>query len=165
MALALSFGIEILLAHIVAYVVSFDSHVWTLRSDLIRPRDELFNAHAHSCLSLSSLSHTITFYIMALALSFGIEIFLAHIVAYVVSFDSQVWILKSDIVRPRSKLSNAHGHSCLSLPSLSHTITYSIMALTISFGIKCFSVYIIAYIVKLDSQVWTLKSDLIWPQY
>ena len=108
------------LFYVVAYVVRFDSQVWILKSDIIRPRYELFNAHCHSCLSLLSLSHTITFCIMALALIFGIKIFLAHIVAYVVSFDSHIRTLKSDIIRPRYELFNAHGHSWLSLPSLSN---------------------------------------------
>ena len=121
------------LAHIVAYVVSFESEVRTLKSDIIRPHYELFNVHYYSCLSLPSLFHPITFSIMPLALSFGIEIFLAQIVAYVVSFYLQVWTLKSNIMWPRYEPFNAHGHSFLSLPSFSHTITYSILALTLRF--------------------------------
>ena len=123
------------LAHIVAYVVSFNSEVRPLKSDIIWPRYELFNAHCYSRLSLPSLSQPITSSIMALALSIGIEIFLAHIVAYVVSLYSQVWTLKSNIIWPRYDLINVYCHSCLSLPSLSYTITYSIIALALSFGI------------------------------
>ena len=70
------------LAHIVAYFVSFDSEVRTLKSNIIRPRYELFNAHCYSRLSLPSLSQPITFSIMALALNLKFQIFLPDIVAY-----------------------------------------------------------------------------------
>ena len=138
------------LAHIVAYIVSFDSLIWTKKVDIIRPRYELFNAHGHSCLSLPYLSHNITLFFIAHAMSFRIQIFLDHTVAYFVSFDSHVWTLKSDIIRPRYELFNAHGHSCLSLPYLLHNITFFFIAHTVNFRIQIFLAHIVAYVVSLD---------------
>ena len=54
------FGIWIFLSHGVAYLVSFDSRFETRKSDIIRPRYELFNACGGSSLSLCSLLHNIT---------------------------------------------------------------------------------------------------------
>ena len=58
--LSSSFGIWIFSSHVVAYIVSFDSSSWSQKSDIIRPRYELFNACCGSCLSLCSLLHNIT---------------------------------------------------------------------------------------------------------
>ena len=69
-------------------------------------------------LSLLDFRDNFTISFMSLALSFRIQLFLDHMVAYVVSFDSHVWTLKSDIIRPHYKLFNAYGRSCLSLPYL-----------------------------------------------
>ena len=165
MALVLSFRIQIFSYHIVVYIVSFHSHLWTLKSNIIRPRYELFNAHGHSCPSLPYLSHNITFSFMALALSFRIRIFSAHIGAYIVSFDSHIWTLKFDILRPRYELCDGCGHCCFSQPYLSHNITFSFMALALSFRIWIFSDHIVAYVVSFDSHIWTLKSDIIRPRY
>ena len=129
------------------------------------PRYELFNAHGHSCPSLPYLSHNITFSFMALALSFRIRIFSAHIGAYIVSFDSHIWTLKFDILRPRYELCDGCGHCCFSQPYLSHNITFSFMALALSFRIWIFSDHIVAYVVSFDSHIWTLKSDIIRPRY
>ena len=51
-----SFGIEIFSFHVVTYIVRFE----TRKSDIIRPRYELFIACSGSCLSLRSLLHNIT---------------------------------------------------------------------------------------------------------
>ena len=50
--------------------------------------------------SLPYLWHNFTFSFMALGLSFKFQIFLACIIAYVVSFDLPIWTLKSDIIYP-----------------------------------------------------------------
>ena len=55
-----SCGIEIFSFHVVAYIVSFDSRFETWKSDIIRPRYELFNACGGSCPSLPCLWHYIT---------------------------------------------------------------------------------------------------------
>ena len=55
-----SFGIDIFSFHVVTYIVSFDSRLETRKSDIIRPRYELFIACGGSCLSLCSLLHNIT---------------------------------------------------------------------------------------------------------
>ena len=55
-----SFGIWIFSSHIIAYIESFDSSSATRKSDIIRPRYELFNACGGSSLSLCSLLHNIT---------------------------------------------------------------------------------------------------------
>ena len=156
---------SVFLAHIEAYVVSIGFRVRTLKSDIIRLRYELFNAHGHSCLSLPYLSHNINFFFIAHSLSFRIQFFLAHIEAYIVSFDSRVWTLKSNIIQPRYELFNAHGHSCLSLPYLSHNITFFFIAHSLSFRIQFFLAHREAYVVSFDSRVWTLKSDIIRPRY
>ena len=51
----LKFGIWIFLSYVVAYIVSFDSRSETRKSDIIRPRYELFNACGRSCPSLPCL--------------------------------------------------------------------------------------------------------------
>ena len=59
--LSSSFGIWIFSYHVVAYLVSFDSRFETRKSDIIRPRYELFNACGGSCPSLPCLWHYVTF--------------------------------------------------------------------------------------------------------
>ena len=58
--LSSSFGIEIFSLHVVTYIASFDSRFETRKSDIIRPRYEVFIACGGSCLSLCSLLHNIT---------------------------------------------------------------------------------------------------------
>ena len=121
--LSSSFGIWIFSSHVVAYIVSFDSRFETREADIIRPRYEVFNACGGSCPSLPCLWHYVTFSFTPLSSSFGIWIFLSHVVAYIVSFDSSSWTRESDIIRPRYEVFNACGGSCLSLCSLLHNIT------------------------------------------
>ena len=47
-------------SHVIAYIVSIDSSSWTPKSDIIRPRYEVFIACGGSCLSLCSVLHNIT---------------------------------------------------------------------------------------------------------
>ena len=58
--LSSSFRIWNFSSHVVAYIASFDSSSWTRKSDIIRPRYEVFNACGGSSLSLCSLLHNIT---------------------------------------------------------------------------------------------------------
>ena len=51
MSLGLSFKIQSLSEHIIAYFVNFDSPIWTLKSDIIRRSYELFDACDRSCLT------------------------------------------------------------------------------------------------------------------
>ena len=132
------FRIHIFSFHIKAYLVSFDSLFWTLKSDIVRPRYERFNAQGHACLSFPYVSHNITFFLIAHAQTSRIKIFSADIKAHIVSFDSLLWTRKSDIVRPRYELFNAQGHSCLSLPYVSHNITFFFLALPLIFRIRFF---------------------------
>ena len=125
----LEFGIQIFSSHVVAYLVSFDSRFETRKSDIIRPRYELFNACGRSCPSLPCLGHYVTFSFTPLSSSFGIWIFSSHVVAYIVSFDSSSWTRKSDIIRPRYEGLIACGGSCLSLCSLLHNITLAFPSL------------------------------------
>ena len=83
-----SFGIWIFSSHVVAYLVSFDSRFETRKSDIIRPRYELFNACGGSCPSIPCLWHYVTFSFTPFSSSFGIWIFLSHVIDYLVSFDS-----------------------------------------------------------------------------
>ena len=64
-----SFRVWIFSSHVEVYIVSFDSWSWTWKSDIIRPRYELFNACGGSCPSLPCHSHNITlpFYSFILA--------------------------------------------------------------------------------------------------
>ena len=110
-------------SHVVAYIVSIDSRFETRQSDIIRPRYEHFNTCGRSCPSLPCLGHYVTFSFTPLSLSFGIRIFLSHVVAYLVSFDSRFKTQKSDNIRPHYELFNAYGGSSLSLCSLLHNIT------------------------------------------
>ena len=114
--------------------------------DIIRPRFELFNACGGSGLSLCSLLHniTLTFSFTPLGSSFGIWIFLSHVVAYLVSFHSRLETRKSDIIRPRYEVFNACGGSCPSLPCLWHYVTFSFTTLSSSFGIWIFSSHVVA---------------------
>ena len=97
----LEFGIWIFSSHVVAYIVIFDSRFETRKSDIIRPRYELFNACGGSCPSLPCLWHYLTISFTPLSSSFGIGIFSSHVVAYIVSFGSSSWTWKYDIIRPR----------------------------------------------------------------
>ena len=55
----------------------------------------------------------------------------------------------------------ACGCSCLSLPYLWHNFTFSFMSLGLSFKIQILSEDIIAYFIRFNSPIWTLKSDII----
>ena len=55
--LSSTFGFWIFTSHVVAYIVSFDSISRTRKSDIIRPRYELFYACGGSCPSLPCLWH------------------------------------------------------------------------------------------------------------
>ena len=118
-----------------SYIVSFDSSSWTRKSDIIRPRYEVFIACGGSCPSQPCLWHYVTFSFTPLSSIFGIWIFLSHVVAYLVTFDSRFETRKSDIIRPRYDLFNACGGSCPSLPCLWHYVTFSFTPLSSSFGI------------------------------
>ena len=72
---------------------------------------------------MSLTQHYLTVPFTPLSSSFGIWIFLSHVVAYAVSFDSRLETRKSDIIRPRYEVFIACGGSCLSLRSLLHNIT------------------------------------------
>ena len=113
-----SFGIWISSSHVVAYIVSFDSRFETRKSDIIRARCELINVCGGSCPSLPYLGHYIIFLFIPLSSSFRIQIFLSHVVAYIVIFDSRSSTRRSDIIRPRYELFNACGGSYPSLPYL-----------------------------------------------
>ena len=133
--LSSSFGIEIISFHVVTYIVSFHSGLETRKSDIIRPRYELFIACGGSCPSLPCLWHDLTFSFIPLSSSFRIEIFSSHVVAYIVSFDSRFESRKSDIIRPHYELFNACGGSCPSLACLWHYITihfHSILSARVS---------------------------------
>ena len=54
--LSSSFGICIFSSQVVAYIVSFDSSSWNRKSDIIRPRYEVFNV------LVAHLSHYVVFY-------------------------------------------------------------------------------------------------------
>ena len=101
-------------SHVVAYLVSFYSRFETRKSDIIRPRYEVFNACGESSLSLCSLLHNITLPFHSL-LSARVSVFG---LAYIVSFHSRFESRKSDIIRPRYEVFNACGGSCPSLPCL-----------------------------------------------
>ena len=160
-----SFRIWIFSSHVVAYIVSFDSGSWTRKSNILRPRYQLFNACGGWCPSPRCLSHYLTFSFIPLTLSFGIWIFSFHIIAYIISFDSKSWTRKSNIIRPCYELFNACGGSCPSLPCLWHYLTFSFISLTSSFGIWILSSHVVANIVSFDSRSWTRKSDIIRPGY
>ena len=113
----------------------FDSRSWTRKSDIIRPRYELFNACGDLCSSLPSFYHYLTFSFIPLSPCFEIWIFSSHVAAYTLSFDSRSWTRKSDIIRPRYEVFNAWGDWCPSLPSFWHYLTFSFTSLNLSFGI------------------------------
>ena len=108
---------------LIPYIVSLDPSSWTRKSDIIWPRYELFNACGGSSPSLPYLWRNITTWFIPLSSSFVIWFFSAHVVAYIVSFDSSSWTRQSDIIRPHYELINACGGSCLSLCGLLHNIT------------------------------------------
>ena len=112
------------LSHIVAYIVSFDSRSWTRKSDIIRPRYELFIVCGGSYPSTLSFKQPyLTFSFTPLISNFVIWSFSSHVVSYIVSFYSRHWTRKSYIIQPRYELFNACGGSCPSLPCLWHNIT------------------------------------------
>ena len=133
MSLALNFEIEILSMHIISYFISFDSPIWTLKSDIIRGSYELYDSRGWSCESLSDFCNNFSFLFMFLTLNFEIMILLRHIIACFFSFDSSIWTLKSDIIRGSYELSNACGSSCPSLLYLWHNFTFSFVSLAHNF--------------------------------
>ena len=74
--------------------------------------------------------------------------------------DSRVYLLQG-----RYELSHQCGRSSLSIPDLWHNFTFSFMSLALSFKIQTWSCYIIEYVFRFDSPIWTLKSDIIWGCY
>ena len=71
-SLSWSFEIWIFSSYVVAYIVRFDSSPWSRKSDIIRPRYQLFNACGGSYPSLPCLWHYLTFLFIALSPTFGI---------------------------------------------------------------------------------------------
>ena len=69
----LSFKIQILSFHMIAYFFSFDLPIWTPKSDIIRGIYELFDACGHSCLSLPYLWYNFTFSFMSLGPNLKIQ--------------------------------------------------------------------------------------------
>ena len=110
MSLSVKFEIKILTWHIIAYFVSFQSPILTLKSNIIRRSYNSCDACGRSCVYF-------------------------FIIAYFVSFDSLIWILKSDIIRGSYELSYASGHSCLSPRDLWHNFTFFFTSLALSFRI------------------------------
>ena len=93
----------------VAYFVSFDSPIWTLKYDIIRGSYEISYVSESFFLSLRHCSHNFTFSFMSLALNFTTQILSFHAIAYFVRFDSPIRTLKSDIIQVNYELSNATG--------------------------------------------------------
>ena len=151
MSLSLSFKIQILSFHMIAYFFSFDLPIWTPKSDIIRGIYELFDACGRSCLSLPYLWHNFTFSFMSLALSFQIQILLFHMTAHFFSFDLPIRTLKSNIIRGMYELFDACGRSCLSLPYLSHNFTFFFMSLAwVSKFRFCHSVWLPTSLALID---------------
>mgnify|MGYP006973856345 CR=1 FL=1 len=63
MSLGLGVKIQFLSEHIISYFVSFDSPIWTLKSDMIQPRYEVFDSHGRSCLALPLFVTQIYFFL------------------------------------------------------------------------------------------------------
>ena len=110
----------------------------------IRPGYELFSGCGRSCLSLPYLWNIFVISFMSLGLSFGIQIFSAHVLSYIVSFDLHVWTLKTDIIRPVYELFTGCGCSCLSLHYLWNNFSISFLSLSLSYRFQIFSAHIIA---------------------
>ena len=109
----------------------------------------------------SVTQHYLTFTFTPLSSNFRTWIFLSHVVAYLVSFDSRFETRKSDIIRPYYELFNACGGSCPSLPCLGHYVTFSFTTLSSSFGIQISSSHVVAYIVNFGFYLTFSFSPLI----
>ena len=85
--------------HMIACTVSFDSHVWTQKYDMIQASYEHFHLLMRSCVCLHELLHIFGVFLITRPLSVKILTFKFHTIACSISFDSHVWAQKSDITR------------------------------------------------------------------
>ena len=87
----LSFKILIFKFHMIACSISFDSHVWTQKSDIRGATYEHCNSLMRAWKCLPQLWHKFGIFFITRPLSFKILIFKFHMIACSISFDSHVW--------------------------------------------------------------------------
>ena len=95
----LVFKISFFQFNMIACSISFDSHVWTQKSDITRATYEHFELLMRSTKCLHELWHNFGIFFITQPLGFKISFFHFHIIACSISFDSHVWTQKSDIAR------------------------------------------------------------------
>jgi hypothetical protein len=102
--------------HHIAYPCSFNLRPWTLKSDIIRGKYDLFTA-AHRSTVLLPSSHKFTFFSGSPFLNAEIWMHWIHHVAYPRSSNLRPWKLKSDIVWGSYHLLIAGHQSTLLMPT------------------------------------------------
>ena len=123
--LSLTLSFKIIFFGVIASSVSFDSHVRTQKTDITRASYELFDLLRFSCVCSPQLWRNLAFSFISLYLSFKVMIFLFHIKASSVSFDSHVSAQKSDITRATYELFDLLRFSYVCLPQLWHNFAFS----------------------------------------
>ena len=93
----LSFKILTFKFHMITCTISFDSHVWAQKSDIIRATNDHFVLLMRSCVCLHELSHNFGILFITHPLNFKILTFKFHTIACFILFVSHVWTQKADI--------------------------------------------------------------------
>ena len=122
-----TFIIKFFQFHIIACSNRFDSHVWTLKSDIIRASYEDFDFLTRSCVCVPHSWEKISFSFVSLALSLKIRNFQFHIRACSVTVDSHARTQKSDITRASYELFDFLMQTCVFIPHLWHKFSFSFM--------------------------------------
>ena len=144
----------------IACSISFDSHVWTQKSDITRATYEHFNSLMRACKCLPELWHNFGIFFITPALSLKILFFKFHMIACSTSFDSHVWTQNSDITRATYEHLNSLMCACKCLPQLWHNFRIFFITRALSFKILFFKFHMTACSISFDSNVWTQKSDI-----
>ena len=109
--------------YIIDCSVSFDSHIWTQKSDIIRASYEVFHLLTRSCVCIPHLWHKFAFPCMPHS-TFKITFFRFYIIDCCVNFDSHVWTQKSDIIRASYEVFHLLTCSCACIAHLWHKFTF-----------------------------------------
>ena len=107
----LNFKILTFKFHMMACSISFDSHLWTQKSNIILASYEVFHLLTRSCVCIPHLWHKFAFSFIAYALTFIITFSRLYIIDGFVSFNFSIWTQKFDIIRATYELFSQITHS------------------------------------------------------
>ena len=114
---------------------------------------------------LPALWHKFDIFFISLPMSFEILIFLFHMIACFINFDSNVWTQKCDITRATYEHFDFLTRSCVCLPQLWHNFGIVFITRPLSFQISICQLHIIASSISFDSHDWTQNFDITQTTY